>query len=416
MKQLVNADLTPTRILQALKERRPVIVQVQQNAGTDHWFMLQPHEDGQVYLVDAWQGRHPLRNSSAHRAEQIKILLEDLLGSDSSRRNLAANSLFGQDHGFEVRARGIRAKCGYYGQQGKGLQVNPRSQRAASLDAYMIPTVNGEQMEMRLGRAFSMDDALPHGAGPFTKRPSAAHEIRVGAAFGAAFGFVCSLGFVLARPEGRTAAQKAEDILVPTALCAVEGASGVAVMRALASQGALARAAGGGGVAVVGAGLFITWDAIKLARGRCTVVELRKNAAGSLAGGAGGLGGAAAGAAVGSLVGPVGTVIGGLVGGIAGGLSAAIGGQKLDEAIWDAEEDTKEVAFEFLHYPYTRWKVPKPVRPKELQARYEKRLGENPYNEEWISRCNYNLKVALAVLWPDTQKLEEMVQEEYGKV
>ena len=76
---------------------------------------------------------------------------------------------------------------------------------------------------------------------------------------------------------------------MPTAVAAAEGASAVAVMQALEASSAstLARAAGGAGVAAVGAGVMIGWDAIKMARGRATVVELRKNAAANLGAGGG---------------------------------------------------------------------------------------------------------------------------------
>ncbi|CAJ1352923.1 unnamed protein product, partial [Effrenium voratum] len=264
-----------------------------------------------------------------------------------------------------LRADGIRLKCASVGEAGKGLQVAPRSQRAASVDGLML---TGKD------RAFSMDDALPKGAQPFKQRTSAGKQVAYGAALGGGFGFALSLWSVMASPNGRTAGQKAEDVLVPTAVAAAEGASAVAVMQALEASSAstLARAAGGAGVAAVGAGVMIGWDAIKMARGRATVVELRKNAAANLGAGGGGLAGAAGGAALGSAICPgVGTVIGGLLGGLAAGFGGAKGGELLDKAIWDEAEDVKEQAFEFMHYGYTRWAKQTARSPEELQQRYK---------------------------------------------
>lgn len=259
-----------------------------------------------------------------------------------------------------------------------------------------------------------MDDGLPRGAEPFKKPSNAGKQIAGGALVGAGFGFALSLYSVWAAPNGRTTRQKAEDVVVPTVLGAAEGAAGVAVMRC---SSAAARGLGGVGVAAAGAVLFIGWDAIKVARGRATVVDLRKNAATGLAAGGGGLAGAAGCAALGTFIaGPVGGVIGGILGGIGLGFGGAKTGELLDRALWDEAEDVKEHAFEFMHYRYRRWNKPDPKSPEELQQRYEKRVAENPDDGQWLLQCQQNLHVVMSELWPQIHQLELLVEEEMNNL
>ncbi|CAE7762063.1 unnamed protein product [Symbiodinium sp. CCMP2456] len=414
------------KVGETLSQKKPLFIEIAQMGGTNHYFVVQEVQ-GQVVVVDAWQNIHPLQISSSQKRSEVCKALAELLGNDPVKRDLAALQLFGKDHGFKgLKAHGqrIRLKAVMHGEPGSGLQLPSTAARRRSMDglgdALVVHGRNGQQLELPINRAHSLDEAFPcrepvvrtvdsEVPPPELRKASGARKVAAGAAAGAAFALTFSLIDVFRNPAGRTTAQKVEDVLVPTAIGAAEGGAAAALLgEGVTLWGGAATA----GVAVVATGAFVAWDAIKLARGTGTTVQLRRNFA-SNAGGAGGgiAAGALSGAAAGVWLGPVGAGVCGLVGGIAGAVGGAFGGSALDQAIWDSAEDRKQQAVEFFGFKYTRWQRPTHISAEALQKAYNQTLARNDGDQEWLGLCKENFALAMALRWQEVGYILDELQK-----
>jgi len=424
LKLSAGDDHALREVAQLLSQKKPLFVEVAQMGGTNHCFMVQELANGEVVIIDAWQKIHPLRISSSDQRSTICQLLGELLGKDAQKRDMAALKLFGKDHGFKLRGKGIRLKGIMAGKEGGGLQMpNVNAMRRKSMDApdaLILHGSNGKTLELQLDRHHSLDECFQRREvslkkvdaegvqGPELQRANGTRQIAIGAAAGAGFAFTFSLVNVLACPRGRTTEQKVEDVLVPTAICGGEGA---AVAAAFAKTSATRATAASAGIAVVATGLFVAWDAVKLARGTGTTVQLRQNFAGNAGGAAGGFAsGLGSGALAGIWFGPVGVGVAGLVGAIIGGVGGAFAGGAIDRAIWDEDEDRRQDAVEFFGFSYCRGEVPRHIEPETLDEKFRERLSWNEKDQEWKDMCKSKMLLAMTVRWQSAGLiLEEMI-------
>lgn len=178
----------------------------------------------------------------------------------------------------------------------------------------------------------------------------------------------------------------------------------------------------GGIVALTSLILSSSYDSIRFARGKMTKIEYRKNTASNLGGAAGGL---IAGLGTTLLVtftvsNPVGwaLALGAGAVGVVGGIAGAIGGRKIDKAIWDEGTDQVLHVHQFFGLPLLRHQNPIPiVEPKTLMELYDKKVkvSHDPPKRrnhfDWLKKCQALFMLLLRFMFPIYKILIDMTFE-----